>query len=172
MVLALIAAPLLASARPLGLFAASIGRKAQASPLRAAVAFGAALWFWHATGPYAATFRGDVVYWAMHVSTFGAAFWLWSTLLDHAPAQTVQTILAGVFSTVQMGFLGALITFTPRALYAPHLLTTVAWGLSPLQDQQLGGGFMWIPGCVAFLIVAMLPLARLLADAPLRPART
>ena len=68
-------------------------------------------------------------------------------------------MLAGLVFHVQMGLLGALITLAPRALYAPHALTTVAWGLSPLQDQQLGGAIMWIPGCIVFLVVAMLRLA-------------
>ena len=165
MVLALIAAPLVAFGLPRA-------RPLPIEPVCAAMAFAAMLWFWHAPAPYTATFRGDAVYWAMHISTFGAAVWLWSTLLDDAPVQMLPTILAGLFSTVQMGFLGALITLAPHSLYAPHALTTVAWGFSPLQDQQLGGGIMWIPGCVAFLIVAMLRLAQLLVDVPLRPAQS
>ena len=45
-----------------------------------------------------------------------------------------------------MGLLGALLTFAPHALYVPHLLTTVAWNLMPLEDQQIGGLLMWLPG--------------------------
>lgn len=165
MVLVLTAAPLVAFGLPRA-------RPLPIEPFGAALAFAAVLWFWHAPAPYAATFRSDAVYWAMHISTFSAAVWLWSALLDHAAVQTIPTILAGLFSTVQMGFLGALITLAPHPLYAPHALTTVAWGFSPLQDQELGGGIMWIPGCVAFLTVAMLRLARLLADVPLRPAQS
>ncbi len=163
MILALVAAPLVAAGRP--------GKLPRAHPIAAAALFAMALWFWHAPAPYAATFRSDVVYWLMHLSTFGAAVWLWSSLLDHPPAQNMQATLAGLFSTVQMGLLGALITLAPRPLYAPHALTTVAWGLSPLQDQQLGGAIMWIPGCIVFLAVAMLGLGRLFADASLRPVR-
>jgi putative membrane protein len=165
MVLAFIAAPLAAFGLPRA-------RPLPIGPLGAAMAFAGLLWFWHAPAAYSATFWSDVVYWAMHISTFGAAVWLWSVLLDHAPTQTMSTILAGLFSTVQMGFLGALITLAPQPLYAPHALTTIAWGLSPLQDQQIGGGIMWIPGCAAFLIVAMLRLGRLLTDGPLRPAQS
>ena len=165
MVLALLAAPLVAFGLPRA-------RPLPIGPFGAAMAFAVLLWFWHAPAPYSATFRSDAVYWAMHISTFGAAVWLWSALLDHLPTQTMPTILAGLFSTVQMGFLGALITLAPRPLYAPHALTTIGWGLSPLQDQQLGGGIMWIPGCTAFLIVAALRLGRLLADGPPRPAQS
>jgi putative membrane protein len=61
-----------------------------------------------------------------------------------------------------MGFLGALITLAPRPLYAPHSLTTDAWGLSPLDDQALGGALMWVLGCVVFLAVSFLASRALL----------
>jgi cytochrome c oxidase assembly factor CtaG len=67
----------------------------------------------------------------------------------------IETLLASLVSTVQMGLLGALITLAPRPLYAPHLLTTDAWGLAPLEDQQLGGLVMWIPGGVAYVVGAL-----------------
>jgi putative membrane protein len=55
-----------------------------------------------------------------------------------------------------MGLLGALITFAERPVYAPHRLTTAAWGLTQLQDQQLGGAIMWVPGVGVFLAVMSL----------------
>ena len=70
-----------------------------------------------------------------------------------------------------MGFLGALITLAPRAVYAPHALTAAAWGLTPLGDQQLGGIIMWIPGCLVFLVFALLALAPALSDAESRSYR-
>jgi putative membrane protein len=71
---------------------------------------------------------------------------------------------AGFASSVQMGFLGALITLASRAVYTPHALTTAAWGLTPLQDQQLGGLIMWVPGCLVFLAFALLAMAPVLSD--------
>jgi putative membrane protein len=61
---------------------------------------------------------------------------------------------------VQMGLLGALLTFSDRAFYAPHWLTTGAWGLSPLEDQQVGGMIMWAPGAAVYLVVVLVPLSR------------
>ena len=98
----------------------------------------------------------------MHVTLFGSACWLWSALLRREGA-LVGGLLASVVSSVQMGLLGALITRAPRAFYAPHFLTTDAWGLTPLQDQQLGGAIMWVPGCTVFLLVATVALAACLA---------
>ena len=71
------------------------------------------LWFWHAPGPYVATFENDWVYWLMHVTTFAAAFWLWRGLLD-APAEHIGVFLVAMLATtLQMGLLGALFTFAP-----------------------------------------------------------
>lgn len=169
MLLVLVAAPLVAIGRPfaaLGGLIARPGVTRQRSPLQppllASAAFAGLLWFWHAPGPYAATFSSTFVYWSMHISLFGAALWLWSGL-DRTLAGSMRVVGAGVISSVQMGFLGVLITLAPRAIYTPHALTTGAWALTPLQDQQLGGAIMWIPGCLVFLMVSMLALGPALA---------
>lgn len=120
------------------------------APLAAAATFSLALWFWHAPAPYAATFGSDLTYWAMHLTLFGSALWLWLALLEGGDEILGARIAAVAATTGQMGLLGALITFAPRPLYAPHLATTWAWGLTPLQDQQAGGVAMWIPAGVLF----------------------
>jgi putative membrane protein len=164
-VLGLVGAPLVMAGQPVAVVAAVFGRKVRAgssSPLLAAFAFAAVLWFWHTPVAYAATFSSTFAYWAMHFSAYGAAMWLWAGLLDSTPARMPAAIGAGLISTVQMGLLGALITLSPRAFYSVHASTTAAWHMTQLQDQQLGGAIMWIPGCVVFLAVAMLELAVLL----------
>jgi putative membrane protein len=89
----------------------------------------------------------------MHVTLFGSAVWLWSGLL--APRPPAGAIGAAALSMIQMSLIGALITLAPQPLYSPHLLTTAAWGLTPLGDQQLGGALMWAPGGLAFLAAAL-----------------
>lgn len=167
MVLILLAAPLIAAGRPLIAMMPALGaRTGRGGVLAASLAFAGLLWFWHAPGPYGATFTNATIYWTMHLSLFGAALWLWHALL--AERGVARAIGAAVAASVQMGLLGALITLAPRPLYLPHLLTTAAWGLTPLQDQQLGGALMWVPGCVVFLAVAMLRLGGIMS-APARP---
>ncbi len=121
-------------------------------------AFTVLMWFWHAPLPYAATFESSVVYWAMHLSLYGSTLWLWTLVLAPSDNRGLHCIFAAAVSSLQMGFLGAIITFAPRALYAPHALTTFAWGLTPLQDQQLGGAILWVPGMFIFIGLAMLML--------------
>lgn len=170
MILSLVAAPLIVAGRPVAAFAAALGLSAprdtrtHPAPLFAAALFAVLLWFWHAPAPYAATFSSTFVYWSMHLSVFGAALWLWYGLLDARDGSVIAKLASGFLSSAQMGFLGALITLAPRAVYAPHALTTVAWGLAPLEDQQLGGIVMWIPGCLVFLAFALMALLPALSE--------
>ncbi len=57
--------------------------------------------------------------------------------------------------SVLTGLLGALIAFAARPLYAPHFLSTLGWGVTPLEDQQLAGIVMWAPGSFAYLSAAV-----------------
>lgn len=113
-----------------------------------AACFACVLWIWHLPLPYAATFDPDAIaWWWMHATMLGAALWLWAAILAALPHRPEAAALGGLLSGLQMGALGALLTFAPRPLYAPHAPdVTLAWGLTPLEDQQLGGLLMWVPG--------------------------
>jgi len=114
-------------------------------------------WAWHAPPVYAAALAHDGVFWAMQLTiTATAALW-WARLRQASAAAAVTSLLA---TMMLMGVLGALITFAGRALYAPHWLTTQAWDLSPLGDQQLAGILMWAPASAIYLLAAMAILYR------------
>jgi putative membrane protein len=154
MLLILVAAPLIA----LGLPRASAwhhGWRLWAS----SVVFFAALWFWHMPAPYDATFGASWIYWAMHLTLFGSSLFLWRELLHHPARQTGQVLAAGTLTFMQMGLLGAVLTLADRPMFQWHLTTTQAWGLSALQDQQLGGVIMWVPGTALFLWIAVRSLS-------------
>ena len=124
------------------------------------------LWAWHYPPLYSAALSADWIYWLMQGSLLGAALAFWASL-RRAP---VPTAVAALLATmVQMGLLGALITFAGEPLYAPHLLTTAAWGLSPLEDQQIAGLIMWAPAAAIYLAAALLIAGRWLRDEA-RPA--
>ncbi|MEH3036115.1 MAG: cytochrome c oxidase assembly protein [Sphingomonas adhaesiva] len=133
------AAPLLARAWP-----------ARRGGIAAAlVAMGAVLWLWHAPPLYDAALGNIALYWAMQLALLGASWWFWSMALA-VPAPSAFVGLTG--AAAQMGMLGALLTFAPRPLYAAHLATTVSYGIGPLQDQQLAGLVMWVPGMLPFAL--------------------
>jgi putative membrane protein len=152
-----VAAPLLALALPAA--PPGVARLAAAAGL-----FAALLWLWHMPAPYAWSLRSDLAYWAMQGSLTASAAWLWHGLLRGAATRPDAALLGGVATAAQMGALGAFLTFAPRPLFAPHALTTLPWGLTPLEDQQLGGLLMWVPGGLAFAVVALPALALALRD--------
>lgn len=122
------------------------------NPILASGTFAAALWIWHSPGPYVATFQSTAIYWLMHLTTFGAAFWLWRSILGAWRRSLEGAAAAVLVSVLQMSVLGAVITFAGRPLYAPHLYTALRWGMTSLEDQQLGGVIMWVPAGVLLAV--------------------
>jgi putative membrane protein len=156
MLLVLVAAPLIARSLPRACV--------WTAPMRiwmSAAMFFICLWFWHMPAPYEATFTSTGVYWAMHITLFGSGILLWRELLDHAPQHTAQALAAGMLTFTHMGLLGAVLALADRPMFQWHLLTTQAWGLTPLQDQQFGGTVMWVPGVALFLWSTLRSIARL-----------
>ena len=79
--------------------------------------------------------------------------------------QAFGALAVGVLSSMQMGLLGAILTLAERPLFAPHLLTTQAWGFTPLEDQQLGGPSCGCPGSALFLWTSLRSLQQPLGSA-------
>lgn len=114
----------------------------------------AIFWLWHAPPVYGVAIVHPAAYWAMQLSLLGSGFWLWRRVFDMAesPGGVLVAVL-GV--TIQMGLLGALLTFAPNALYEAHFFTTLPFGLTPAQDQQLAGLIMWVPAALPYLAAAL-----------------
>ncbi len=147
MVLVLLVAPLLAFA--LAPWIRRLTRHVWLWTAGAAAIF----WLWHAPGAYSAALSSDPLYWAMQLSLLASAAGFWAAVRQAGGGTAIAAILA---TTVQMGLLGALITFSVRTLYPPHLASTLAWNISPLSDQQLAGLLMWAPGSFLYLLAALM----------------
>lgn len=118
------------------------------------------MWLWHAPGPYLFALGSHSAYWLMELSLIASALWLWKDIL--APRRPIGAALALLLgTTLQMGMLGALLTFARAPLFVAHLETTQPFGLLPLADQQLAGILMWVPAALPYLGVALIVLARL-----------
>jgi putative membrane protein len=160
MILVLIAAPLIARAWPLAVIDPERSRSVWPMWLSAG-AFFVALWFWHMPGAYDATLSSPYLYWTMQGTLFGSSILLWRELLQHRAEQTGDILAVGVLSSMQMSLLGVVLVLAPWPLFFSHLTTTAAWGFTPLQDQQLGGALIWVPGMLLFVWAALRSLKRL-----------
>jgi len=112
------------------------------------------LWVWHVPDVYDWAVWSLAGYGLMQASLLGVALALWREVLRPG-AETGAGIAALLGTVAQMGLLGALIAFAPRPLYAAHFLTTEAWGIGPLEDQQLAGLIMWVPAILPYVAVAL-----------------
>jgi len=107
------------------------------------------LCFWHLPGPYDAAVRHEWLHDLEHASFLAFSLAFWTIVIEPYGKRRVlgygATIVFVVSSGFVMSLIGAILTFATAPLYAVHLHTTQAWGLSALQDQQLAGIIMWIP---------------------------
>jgi putative membrane protein len=131
------------------------------TPAIALLIHAAALWLWHVPGMYDAALRYESLHVAEHASFLGSALLFWWVLL-HGRARRLGygAAFAAIFVVMmQSGVLGALMTFSGVPWYSSHLGGSVLWGLTPLEDQQLAGVIMWVPGNLLYLIPALALLA-------------
>jgi putative membrane protein len=116
----------------------------------------AAIWIWHAPQLYAAAVSSAVVHAAQHASFMGTAVLFWWVLRDRAAHGLAVLYL---FTTaVHSSILGALLAFAPSAWYAPYEATAPVWGLTALEDQQIGGFIMWVPAGLVYFGAALVVL--------------
>ncbi|MBX4952184.1 cytochrome c oxidase assembly protein [Rhizobium binae] len=121
------------------------------------------LWLWHLPVPYAWALSGNAPYWIMELPLFLSAVWLWKEILDvRRPAGGALIVSAGTL--MQTTALGAFLTFAPHPLFSPHFLTSQAYDLSPLEDQQLAGLLMWIPASLPFAAAFLFRVAQALTQ--------
>lgn len=140
------------------------------APLSAWILEAAALWLWHIPFLYQATLRSDWVHAAQHISFLGTAVLFWSAL--YGVGRSAMRYGAATFyvfgAAVHCSALGALLTFSRVLWYPVYANTTSTWGLTPLEDQQLGGAIMWVPSGVVFIIVALVLMARWISESEQR----
>src|SRR5437763_2724011 len=189
--LMLVAAPLLVLGRPIVVFlwalpkplALSLSKATRATswqriwgvltlPFVAWLIHAIVLWSWHVPALFQATLTNEFVHALQHMSfLFSALLFWWAILHTRARAMTYGVAVLYMFSTaMHSGLLGALLTFARSIWYPAYSNTTQPWGLTPLEDQQLGGLIMWIPAGVIYIIAGLALFAGWLRESERRSA--
>jgi cytochrome c oxidase assembly factor CtaG len=142
-------------------------------PIVAWVIHAVALWSWHVPVLFEAVLHNELVHTAQHLSFLLSALLFWWALIHGRQGWMGYGAAAlYVFTTsLHSGLLGALLTFSRSVWYPSYLGLTSSWGLTPLQDQQLGGLIMWIPAGVLYAIAGLALVAGWLREAELRALR-
>jgi putative membrane protein len=135
---------------------------------------GAALWAWHVPALYDAAIHSETIHALEHMCFFVSAglFW-WGISRGRYGRLGYGSAVLYVFATaMHSGLLGAALTLSPHAWYPAHLTTTAAWGLSPLEDQQLAGLIMWVPASLIFVAAGLYYFALWMKESERRTLRS
>jgi putative membrane protein len=190
-ILMLIGAPLLVVGRPLPLWLWALSGRARTwiaqlahgrsvqivwtallSPIVAWLLHALVLWIWHAPRLFEGALRHETVHDIQHLSFLVSALVFWAAMVEaRKQAQQGAAIVYLFTTTAHTSVLGALITFATRPWYAAYLQTPRDWDLSALEDQQLGGLIMWVPGSLVYVGIALALLVRWIRTSDLSAAR-
>jgi len=129
------------------------------APLAAWLVHALVLWLWHVPAAFEAALASEGVHALQHTSFMLAALLYWWSVIGHERQRAAA--MPSLFTTmIHTGALGALLTLSPIAWYPTYATRTLAFGLDPLEDQQLGGLIMWIPAGAAYLACGLATAAR------------
>ena len=171
-ILMAISAPLLVLAAPIGIWLWSLPRRYRFTVGRflrrpglvgcwqwlrtgrnATLVHGIAIWAWHAPVLFDAAVTNIMLHRLQHLSFLMTAivFW-WAVLRNNNAGLAAWHLFVTMLHT---SVLGALMALAPRVLYQAQTATAAAWGLTPLEDQQLAGLIMWVPAGTIYAGAAM-----------------
>ena len=172
--LMLVAAPLLALSRPLeawswalpeaarhALAPAAAGWQRLSAPGTAWTVHAAALWVWHVPMLFGAALASSGLHVLQHACFFFTALLFWRAVFPRGMRDPGAAAIALVFTTMlHSSALGLLLTFAPGAWYAGYMAAGPApFGLTALEDQQLGGLVMWVVGGFAYVVAGLAVVA-------------
>lgn len=124
-------------------------------PMEAWLVHAIVVWAWHTPGLYGASVTIEWVHALQHASFLAAALAFWATVLPGRADAPGIAVLSLFTTALHTGVLGALITLLREPRFTPYLDSAPRWGLTPLEDQQLAGLVMWIPGGILYLLAAL-----------------
>lgn len=142
------------------------------APIPASVLELVVVWAWHTPALHSAARHGTLGL-AAEQGTFlltGLLLWL-SAFGGHArrsDPRRAAGVVGLLLTSMHMTLLGALLALTPRPLYA-HMGGSA--GLTPLQDQHLGGVIMLLVGGLSYLLGGLWLTAGLLRGPVLEPGK-
>lgn len=119
---------------------------------------------WHLPPLYNAAMYYHPVHILQHLMFLVGAVLMWWPLLSPLPELPRLSypgqMLYSFLMTLPMTVISIFIVYADHMLYPAYASAPRLWGLSPLEDQQLGGLIMWIPGGLFFYLLTSLIFVR------------
>ncbi len=176
LLIAMVAAPLLVLAAPITLLLriSSPGTRRRvilpvlhswpmrviSHPVVTWVLFAGVMWASHFSFLFDAALENELWHIVEHALYLGVAllFWWPAVGADPSPWRLPHAVRVGYLflGMPQSSFLGLAIFSAPAVLYTHYATVERSWGPTPLADQELAGGLMWVVGDLLFLIAMLL----------------
>ncbi len=126
-------------------------------PRTAFAIFNLTLAFWHLPPNYNSAMYYHEVHILQHLLFLVTAVLAWWPLLSPLPELPRLSypgqMLYSFLMTLPMTVISIFIVYSDHVLYPAYASAPRLWGLSPLEDQRLGGLIMWIPGGLFFYLL-------------------
>lgn len=127
-----------------------------AFPVVAWIAFAAVMWASHFSALFNASLEDPLIHEMEHALFLGSGllFWWPVAALDPAPWRMAHPVRA-LYTFLQLPqntFLAVVILGATTVLYPHYATSGRTWGPTPLEDQQLAAGIMWIAGDIVFIV--------------------
>jgi putative membrane protein len=121
---------------------------------------------------FEAALRSDVVHGVQHLCFFWTAALFWWAMIQGGYGRLGYGLaVLFVFATsVHTSVLGALLTVASDLWYPTYASRSLPWGVSPIEDQQLAGLYMWVPSGLTFVVLALALVAAWIGEAERRVA--
>ncbi len=145
-------------------------------PVVAWLIFAAVMWVSHFSALFDAALEDPLIHDLEHVLFLGSAllFWWPAMAQDPSPWRMPPPVRA-LYIFLQMPqntFLAVVLLNVTHVLYPHYATLGRSWGPTPLEDQQLAAGIMWVAGDVIFLIHIMFAVALWMRVEGTRTARS
>jgi putative membrane protein len=128
-----------------------------ASPLTGLLLWLIVMYVWHAPALYDAAAEHPFVHLIEHVSFFAAGVALWWPLIQPVPMRHRLTGMQplGYVAGAKVGLaaLGLYLAWSTTALYPYYEQTPRIWGLTPVEDQNIGGVIMMVEQSFTLVLV-------------------
>lgn len=164
LLLALVVAPLLIMATPGWMLRPALASRPVSAvarwftnPLRTFAIFNVVMCAWHLPPLYNLAMAHHNVHIVQHLMFLVAAVLMWWPILSPLPelprlAYPLQMLYLFLMS-IPMSIVAVYIAYASSVLYPAYATAPRIWGISPMQDQLIGGLIMWIPGGLFFFTI-------------------
>jgi cytochrome c oxidase assembly factor CtaG len=139
-----------------------------AHPATALVALIGVIWLWHLPAMYELALDHPFAHGLEHLSFFCAGLAFWWFIIEPVPPRHplrgMATLGYVAGAKLLLGALGVVLAFSPNVLYDNYERAPRTWGLSPLEDLNVGGLLMMLEQSLVLILFFAIVFARMLNE--------